>query len=749
MNSKGFVQSHLISIGVVLALAVLFCIALPEKVNAAVEIHKIVNKVFNNFQDKTVRENDNWLELIPLPEGLKAVRFYYRFTFDINEPRQEPWLLTIENDLGEVYEIIRSDDVGTGDVVWTVALTEQELYLRFTGNGRMLKFRIDRVAVEGPHAAAQSTGSEDKLPDFVWNMWADLAKGHIYEPQPTLSPGRLYWFRLDLAPFRYAGQGVGVWSREGSQEFRWKVADWLDEDPAREDLNISAFVLPDTRYFEAPEEPVRPLKIKLNYIREAWKNRIKRPDTYIFDILKDEADQPFRFAKLSFKLRVKERLQGSSNSVWAPINVILFHKGRFVGEITATFCVGDDCEQGDIAPVSTSPTETFMAISEQDIEPPDAALYILEEKPTPGRTDQALSGIFLVNDPSWPGCDGHPCVWQVEKHQSSFAAKLESTFLDAIGIAKTQVALLGIGKDMLSAIMPLSNSEATRDSEAARMALASFVKTSIDARAATPTAAPPMISIRVVLNGGQKTFFIPLGLLVVEIEGRGPVFLGRHFRIEAPLPLQSYAGSDSCISNWVVALPPQDTQDPALAALDAAIDYMGDSFNKWKGISAEKFGNDHDMGQLRDWFEQDVNDTNPTALLITSHHDKNYIYYSSTGISYSTLRRNFPSPSLGVLNVCEGAVPSAAGFIEKFNDAGMKTIIATSAKVGGPLAGEFMRCFYKFAAKDRQSDDYDLSRLHFDTIQCVWDSKRKAFGAKALKYALFGNGNIRVCLPEN
>ena len=75
----------------------------------------------------------------------------------------------------------------------------------------------------------------------------------------------------------------------------------------------------------------------------------------------------------------------------------------------------------------------------------------------------------------------------------------------------------------------------------------------------------------------------------------------------------------------------------------------------------------------------------------------------------------------------------------------MDAIVASSVFITSEMAGDFMRCFYYTVENAEGKTDHDLSLIHFQVQRCLWKQKYKAH---ALKYALLGNGALRICLPQ-
>src|SRR5205807_1368181 len=149
---------------------------------------------------------------------------------------------------------------------------------------------------------------------------------------------------------------------------------------------------------------------------------------------------------------------------------------------------------------------------------------------------------------------------------------------------------------------------------------------------------------------------IPLGLMMTPRANGPPDFLGYHFRIESPLPVQNYQPVQACISNWVLVRPPAGSDldaarsrfDENLAGFNSGVQYPYERITEFSnsyagsGVEAE-----------------------PTVVTVISHHDNGAIWYDPQDLMlYSGLQRHFDKPSVAILDNCgSSGSGGVAGFV--------------------------------------------------------------------------------------
>jgi hypothetical protein len=247
----------------------------------------------------------------------------------------------------------------------------------------------------------------------------------------------------------------------------------------------------------------------------------------------------------------------------------------------------------------------------------------------------------------------------------------------------------------------------------------------------------PSLFIR-MLGREFDPLVIPLGLMVVETQGRSP-FMGDYFRIEQPLSAQTYEPSPVCISRWVVSAPPAGTDELGIARKAGGV-----PFESWLQAATVSF---EDIPKFRGWVRDDTA-TEPagTGLLVLSHQSNDAMWHASqeVGLLAENVRRGFDRPSLAVLDGCGFGGPDAGRFVRNFNGDGIPAIVATTASVQPKMAGDFLFCFGRELSS--AADGTTIRKVYAAALECLRTEKNA--GAHALFYTLLGNGSVRVCAPK-
>jgi hypothetical protein len=280
--------------------------------------------------------------------------------------------------------------------------------------------------------------------------------------------------------------------------------------------------------------------------------------------------------------------------------------------------------------------------------------------------------------------------------------------------------------------------------------------------AASATGPPKSLFVRLLPNDNSSLFMVPLGLAAVPLGSGKTDFLGFRFRIESPLQLQDYTPASSCISKWVLMVPPDiaagnPPTNPGLVPDDDLAHSLPpakgslDGFRSWGESHVSIFN----LTDFRDWLE-DSDTSTPTdvAIMTLSHHDNNRLFFNKTYPSPAILSRNitrpFSSTSLALINACGTARPGAWDFVRTFNQNGISSVIATSTEVDATMAGTFFAIFARLLQDKNADTTYTVANARFDAVGELSRTKSQygnPYGPRALVYSLLGNGNLRVCAP--
>jgi hypothetical protein len=554
-----------------------------------------------------------------------------------------------------------------------------------------------------------------KTPLF-WNL---LAQKKPYEPLEVLKKSNTYTIVLDLSALEYPFKKITT-KRPGKGIIDLIIDKLTDSD----EIKLSAYLLPDTKYFENPgtSKRIENLTINVKKIRDFEDPRITPGK--IMDHLRDKGkDSEYVFGHVELQLQTKE----NADSGWGSVAVVLFDKNskRPLDEIVTHFCIEkcDAKKKPKTAPTSLKGIDTINAADEGS-SLPDASLYFLE-------FEESIHGVFCDNSDSSVQ-DLNCFSWHTPNNIASLnnTIKRIATDLDPIS---SETQLDNIGDQISSLLFPEDDTLYKR--------FKVFVSKKIEEAKSSPKR--PSIFLRVVTSGGQLAPFLPLGLASFNYKEGQKAILGEHFRIVSPLPVQSYSIKKDCISERVALLPPQNITD---IHLSWAIKGMGSV----PALGGKPY---NDLIDFRKNYLQNPSITEmPTALFILSHHDNNVIYFENRkqcSISAQQIRHHFASPSISILNTCGTSVPDSSEFVYNLNSHGVETVIATSSSMDAFTAGKFFYCINQYLLANKANRDYAVSLLFDDAIKCLWEERNSfntQIGANAFKYVLLGNGDVPLCL---
>jgi hypothetical protein len=264
-----------------------------------------------------------------------------------------------------------------------------------------------------------------------------------------------------------------------------------------------------------------------------------------------------------------------------------------------------------------------------------------------------------------------------------------------------------------------------------------------------PEGPPPALYIRAITQSRSALLGLPLGMVSLPVSESERDFVGFHFRIEMPLDGIPYERTASCIRRWVVLTPPANSGD---SALKDARDQVDGWLTRLNPPNAGTILFD-DLTKFADWSRlQAAPDTEATALLIISHHDKERLWFdASWTLPIAQIRRELRRPTIVILTACGTTEPGTTAVVKQFADAGASAAIATWTEVEGRMAGRFVSLFMDELAANSKVVGYSIGRAFFDSTKKLGaepvGGSGKRYGAFALLFALMGDAGLQLCLP--
>jgi hypothetical protein len=562
------------------------------------------------------------------------------------------------------------------------------------------------------------------VPQVFWNAWAERSNNLQFEPVNYLKPETSYSLALDLSAVTY---GKTFLSEPISPVLSSTISEWLSS--GAKSASLTVLVLPDPAYFEAPAEPVRTVRVNLEKLRSL--KTLPSSDLDILTLLRNSDDPDFVFARTIFRVTTRSA-EGA-----ASIAIAIWDDDRPLDEITIRLCLASDdrsaknCSTSSYVQSGLQGVDSLRAATEKG-KPPDAALHFVELEPN--------IGIGVFRQAGWRR--GEFKTWKLRSSLKYLHDYLKDTMLKEIGEAQyDENRLRKNGAVLYELFFP----EDTGQGREARKAFEAFVTSHASASKQFSESAPS-IFVRMVPRGPDPMPIVPLGLMTVNIDKK-PTFLGFHFRIETPLPVQTYEAVPLCLNRWVVVLPPQAGADPTLVNARQGLSSI---IQKWQGKA--------DFKKDFDSFGDYIGDTNAeqesSAVMVVSHHDANRFWFTENdSIVSAAVRRKFKKPSIAILNGCGTGGPGALDFIKRFSEHGVGTVIATNVEVGGEMAADFVVCLADALERNKAVPGFTISKGYFQALRCLRDRKlntrsKETYGARVLAYSLFGNGSLRLCPPD-
>jgi hypothetical protein len=599
-----------------------------------------------------------------------------------------------------------------------------------------------KLAIGGNGFVLPPPVSRRKFTAPIWNVWTENYEEDSPRFQPArMQPNHSYLLVVDLAALSYAVYEHAVtYSRPAGST----LTDWL-RNSSEEAATLEVLAIPDSRYFQvlSESERVRLLRIDLQKYRKTLENGFELGQSPFAYLAANEGQAPFSFGRVAFQIQTKNIVGNGSVafSFW------LYDKP--IDELTFSGCIAPESFACRNEPALVENLKGVDLGAHQGY--PDAAIHFLELDP------DNLVGVFRCNVCGWKNDEFQ--TWDLGHGASWFRQYFTRTILKNIKYA-------ALGPDYTNDPAQVSDAEyspqtfsnfceglyrllfsSTDGSGAA--AEASF-RRFVAMQVAHPTQAVPDIFVRYLPANSDDAFIVPAGLARVPVGSGKSIFLGFHFRIESPLQLQRYTASPTCLSRWVMLLPPPESQDVNLAKARDEFSAVAKTF---QGAPEDVTIFDN-LERFKQWLEPPAGAPRlEDAILILSHQADNTLFFdeSVSGIPSILEGRAFASPSLAVLDACDTADPNAYDWVEQFNSHGVDSVIASAIDVDPRMGGEFLTLLANEFKSHTSDEKYTLGQATFDAVKALGnedDANSQAYGPRALIFELLGNGNVRVCIPQ-
>lgn len=614
----------------------------------------------------------------------------------------------------------------------------------------------------------QLAGEHRTFSDPVWNAWAESYSPNSpdrvsFSPQ-KLQPGKDYSFVLNLAALSYdedrTARDSGVYSQHADSSF----LDWVEKNPQMDTRDVQVLIIPDRSYFEKQldGQVMKPFAVELAKIRRVRSSGFYLAGSALQYMRTHGASADFNFGIRSFHIKTSSKLGVGS------IAVSIWADGLPVNEVSFSVCIvkklTDACEAQPQATYSLKGVDLSKLDS-----PPDAALQIIDRQ-------SDVVGVFRCNVCGWKNEEYR--IWGVAETEKDFATEVKKIVV-RLGKVPKLASPEAYEQRFQAASQALYNvlfgggaynqPRSTEEQDEATSALAAFNSVISESKNRVLAGKPPLSLFVRLIPSEHDLVLTPIGLMEVKEppmspatvpQGQLPNHLGFYVDIQAPLELQDYSKSTSCLSEWVLLVPPSPDginagdKDDYKAVEDARAPFES-WITKFQTFCADCVKQDIGLKGFQTWLQGTGAPVG--AIVALSHHDDDFgLYFDSSSqdpaIITSDIHRVFEQPAVAILAACGTAEPGGSDFVTKFNAHKVRTVIATSSAVDGAMAGTFLSLLLEKLDKNRDTPSYTLSQARFDAAKILSlksDSDNIPYGARALEFILAGNGTIRLCPPPD
>ncbi len=534
-------------------------------------------------------------------------------------------------------------------------------------------------------------------------------------PAYPVKPNSPYVLNVHLALHRYQTEQGAITYREVHETLRQDLMKWVDETTATQQP-ITAVLLIDPARFKGPALSEQTFVVDLAKLRQARLHGIPRLQGPLAQL-----------AALSALGQVRFDIETNAREGLATVSVSFWVRGRPLDELTIPLCV----TSGAVPPECSDP-HTISAglggvdslrVATQTVYEPDLSMVVLD------RPEGAV-GVMRGAEA------GHSFLkWPIQRSATELSKFLATTLSKPIARATSEDDLRRIGTDVTNTLFPNVSPEALQ----ARQRLEEVAE-----RAYKDIPGRYSVFVRIVRNGPEPLIF-PLGL--VYLKGN---FIGRYLRVESPLNVQTYADPRKCVARWVTlapgaavagAPPPADKAlDEAVVRAKAGLEMLSRT-RGYRGIQT--------LPEFGDWLRDETPETS-LSLLTLSHHGDNLLSFVAdderNAVTSGAVAKHFSEPSVAILAGCSTAGAGASRFVAELSLRGVNAVIVSTSSVPAMLAGDLVTCLAGDATTHGPEPLWDL---YFHAQECAAEKRPSptsaAWGAETLRFALIGDGGVRLC----
>jgi len=554
---------------------------------------------------------------------------------------------------------------------------------------------------------------------IYWNGWA-APQGAPFSPTRQFNIESDYQITLDLSGIDYSRSSKSVSSVSSGAEFRRKL-----ENLVRNSLNkvatLKILFLPDPIFFDQPKNGgIAEMNIDLKAVSSAL---FTQPSSDPLSMMRVQPRPDFLIGRATLTLHTRKHSGTTSVgiSIWDGI--------RPIDGFAIPLCIGSvaQCHEKAANQMSLDGFDALRLAGERSTDRstyPDGALHFID------LNIGTAIGVFHRKD--WPV--ERFLSWRLRDSPETLKEWLRDKLVPSFNLCRTPEELTERGLDLFDRLFP--------DNEEGGEARAAFQRFFLDYQFSTHNGSPASLFVRMLPQATDPLPILPIGLMAVPT-GEGPGFVGLQFRVESPLENQDYMAGHTCLSDWVMLIPPENS------GLDDARARVASNIKHWQNTRVVF----DDIKNFRIWARDNSEDSPATILATLSHHDRDRLYFrSSESIMSTGLHRRFASPSIAILDGCGTGNIGAIDIVRALNRNGVTAVIATSTEISPPLAADFLSTLDE-TLSSRESADMPLTLVMFTTLTRLQTKHRSKtdgpYGPFVLAYSLLGNGNLKLCRLKN
>lgn len=599
-----------------------------------------------------------------------------------------------------------------------------------------------------PHpSASTATG-------LFWNAWFELtdefaSKTSSFSPVKFLEPDKNFRLTVDLGSLAYQSSSGEVFAETTGRELVDLLRKLVETDPKRPTATVQLLLIVDETAFEAMDDATEELVIDLQKLRVLFDDPgSMRVPGDMFAVLREaNGDAPFSFGRATSLTKTRDNVTGP-RAAGVAVSIWVGDRGdRPVDEITFSVCLANSgtdiekCPNSNAAQAQSFAGMDPVRLALEKSSLPTAAVHFVNvrDADTYGVLRRPVDSTAANPSPRYVS-------WSLGKTRDALTQDLSNWTDNLLKSRGNEAAIRMLSEALFDLLVP-------QEKKAARDAFLELIRNrQVGPAAPAGASLRPSMFVRWVRRSTDVTRIIPFGLAAVKDNGKTH-FLGFEFRIEQPLPVQSYTAHENCLSHWALAIPAASEGDKPV---QSAIKRLGSLPADWGERAAG--GVFDTMPSFRNWFSgvTEPHSSPASVVAILGHHSSDAITFDlrSPPFTAGSVKRTFATPSVAILNACGTGGITTSRFVKELNERGVEAIVATSSEVDPEMAADYLLCVREQLEGNAALKNATLAEVHSEAVTCLANKETDTtvpgakWGARGLEFVLLGNSAIRICAPK-